>query len=84
MNNVDLGTTRLADKLENAFVLDVYAAAQSALDTEIARQSLTKPLYANAPTYKEQTSSCTICEKLKGPLGILLGILFLVVFLGAR
>lgn len=56
MNPIDLGTTRLADKLEGAVGVDIYAAAKEAIQSYTAVR--TAPVTVSAPAYKP----CSICN----------------------
>lgn len=76
MENIDLATTRLADKLQGAVSQDIYAIANSALTHEAERYGLTKPVtVTNVPEYK---STCSIC-KMSGVWILALVVLFFLV-----
>lgn len=82
MDNIDLGVTRLADKLQNAVVLNIQNAADSAEQQAEIRAGLLMPLQTSTASYESKRSSCSICGSIKGPVAIILGILLLVFVVG--
>lgn len=61
MDNIDLAVTRLADKLQGAVTMDIYAAASEALNA--AQTNITRRAEATGATYENQ---CTFCQKFGG------------------
>lgn len=79
---IDLGTTRLADKLAGAVGLKLTSVVNNAIDVEAQRYGLTSPISGTLgeKQYQEPAKPCALC-KLSLPV---IAALALVAFLVLR
>lgn len=81
MDNIDLGTTRLADKLQGAVAENIDEIARRALQSYENDYAL-KPVATTPQQSAPYKSSCQVCSWFNGKIGILVlaALAFFVLF----